>query len=76
MGDDDHRGADSNDMGDNLPVIDFGDDFTPIKLAATCLSACALSAESTIKCWGKLSALLLSMAQHLKRYWLKLIDSN
>ena len=66
MGDAVYRGLASNDMGDNLTAIDFGDDFTPIKLAATCHSACALSEESTIKCWGSLSALLLSMALHFK----------
>ena len=66
MGDTTNRGSDPNDMGDYLPVIDFGDDFTPIKLAATCHSACALSEESAIKCWVSLSALLLSMALHLK----------
>ena len=63
LGDLDNRGDDENEMGDYLDVLQFGDNFTPNKLAAGGQFACALSVENTIKCWGLLSDLLCVCSQ-------------
>ena len=57
VGDVDHRGDESNEMGDYLDFVEFGDDFTPTHLTAGYQFNCALSLENSIKCWGRLSAL-------------------
>ena len=55
MGDTDTRGDESNEMGDYLDFVEFGDNFTPIHLTAGYTFNCALSSENAIKCWGELS---------------------
>ncbi|CAE7632291.1 UVR8, partial [Symbiodinium necroappetens] len=45
------RGGDS-DMGDNLPAIDLGADFTVSQLTAGIFHTCALSSDGEVKCWG------------------------
>ena len=58
VGDTEARGAGSNEMGDDLDFVEFGDNFTPIHLTAGYTFNCALSLENAIKCWGELSTLI------------------
>ena len=59
LGDTEDRGDASTEMGDYLDAVQFGDDFIPKKVRAGMHFNCALSNQSSIKCWGMLSALSL-----------------
>ncbi|MEQ1906601.1 MAG: hypothetical protein ABL888_20620 [Pirellulaceae bacterium] len=50
-GDTVQRGDNSSEMGDNLPIINFGG-VTPIKLFAGVGNTCAILATGALKCWG------------------------
>ena len=52
-------GDESNEMGDNLEVVQLGDNFTPSQVVAGLQFNCALSNQSAIKCWGKLYSFYL-----------------
>jgi len=51
LGDNDDRGDDPNEMGNNLPSIELPRDFTPIKLVAGHSFNCVLN--QSIYCWGR-----------------------
>ena len=53
LGDTENRGDDISEMGDNLSAIDLGDDFSPKQIALGAEHSCALSINSTVKCWGE-----------------------
>eukprot|EP01083_Nonionella_stella_P244902 851933_1 len=46
------RGDEADEMGDNLPEIDFGSNFTPKQIATGYYHACAVSTINEVKCWG------------------------
>ena len=52
LGDNDNRGDGANQMGDNLPIIDFGSGFEVSKIRCSWVGyhCCALSMESKLKC--------------------------
>jgi len=50
LGDTEHRGNESGEMGDALPYVDLGD-FVPVSVARG-THACAVSAVGELKCWG------------------------
>eukprot|EP01083_Nonionella_stella_P185515 676693_1 len=51
-GDTQNRGDETNEMGDDLLVIDLGWNFTPIQITLGYRHTCALSTNNTVKCWG------------------------
>jgi len=51
LGDSDNRGDAVGEMGDNLPVLDFGD-FNVSSIHCSATSCCVLSFEGSVKCWG------------------------
>jgi alpha-tubulin suppressor-like RCC1 family protein len=51
QGDTQIRGDNSNEMGDNLPIVNLGTQ-TPINIEAGSSSTCALLANEAVKCWG------------------------
>eukprot|EP01083_Nonionella_stella_P012146 34471_1 len=51
-GDKIQRGDQGGEMGDALPEIDLGTNFTPIKIGAGVAHTCALSRTNAVKCWG------------------------
>eukprot|EP01083_Nonionella_stella_P068137 180704_1 len=53
QGDTEHRGDGANEMGDNLPEIDFGTDFIPMQMTGGRNHICALSTTNTVKCFGE-----------------------
>eukprot|EP01084_Bolivina_argentea_P133505 235605_1 len=53
IGDTVNRGEKVGDMGDNLPFVDLGTGFTPIRLFAGAWHSCALSGSNQLKCWGR-----------------------
>ncbi|MFN3200732.1 MAG: fibrinogen-like YCDxxxxGGGW domain-containing protein [Bradymonadia bacterium] len=48
----DHRGDGSNEMGDNLPVVNLGTGRTASMLGAGYHSQCAALDNGEVKCWG------------------------
>ena len=60
VGDTNNRGDHSNEMGDNLPIVDFGDNFTVWKYDVGHSHNCVIlnisnSTETGIKCFGMCS---------------------
>eukprot|EP00752_Nemacystus_decipiens_P012783 g11321.t1 len=51
--DKDDRGDEPNEMGDNLPFVDLGDDAKVVALACGDWHTCALLDEGQVKCFGK-----------------------
>ena len=49
----DHLGDDSGEMGDNLPVVDFGTGRYALALDAGEFHTCALLDNGEVKCWGR-----------------------
>lgn len=47
-----YRGASVNDMGDNLPYIDFGTKEAVVMLSIGNAHTCALFFDDRVKCWG------------------------
>jgi alpha-tubulin suppressor-like RCC1 family protein len=52
VGDTDHRGDSSGEMGDSLARVPFSTDLTPVELAADKYSTCARFDDGTVRCWG------------------------
>ena len=52
LGDNTTRGITPGQMGDNLPVIDFGTGRTVMEVASLFSSTCALLDNGQVKCWG------------------------
>ena len=52
LGDKDDRGGSPNQMGDNLPTIDLGENFRVAKVIMGAVHVCALSTRRQLKCWG------------------------
>jgi hypothetical protein len=53
LGDKRARGGDPNDMGTNLPPLNFGPGLSAVAIAAGCNHTCALlQPGSVVKCWG------------------------
>ena len=50
LGDTINRGEEANQMGDNLPIVDFGSDFEAVKVRCDSCHCCALSAVGEMKC--------------------------
>ena len=53
LGDSESRGDDPNEMGDNLPVLDFGTGRTATSVTSGFGFACALLDDGHVKCWGQ-----------------------
>jgi len=53
LGDTDHRGDDSGEMGSSLQDIDFGSGRIARALAAGASHTCALLDDESLKCWGE-----------------------
>ena len=51
-GDQNNRGDEPNEMGDNLPIVDLGSGRTAVQIVAGDFHTCALLDDTTIKCWG------------------------
>ena len=49
------------EMGNALQLVDLGSDFVVAQLEAGQYFNCVLSADSDVKCWGKLSNLSFSI---------------
>jgi len=63
LGDDERRGRNKNEMGDNLPTVSLGTDQLGANLTATAIACgsdhtCALLSNHQLKCWGKSRSLL------------------
>ncbi|RLT33238.1 MAG: hypothetical protein DWI54_00240 [Chloroflexi bacterium] len=52
VGDTDHRGDGSGEMGDDLARVPFSTDLTPVELAGNADAACARFDDGTVRCWG------------------------
>ena len=52
LGDKHPRGREPGEMGDNLPVVDLGENVTVKTLAVGFSHSCALLESNQIKCWG------------------------
>jgi alpha-tubulin suppressor-like RCC1 family protein len=52
IGDTFDRGDGVGLMGDNLPVVPFSADLTPVELAGADGSTCARFDDGTVRCWG------------------------
>lgn len=52
MGDVNHRGNESNEMGDSLPALEFGTGLTAESVSLGALGGCAILSDHTLKCWG------------------------
>jgi alpha-tubulin suppressor-like RCC1 family protein len=52
QGNADNIGDSANEMGDNLPVIEFGTGKTAVQLVAGHEFTCALLNDGNVKCWG------------------------
>jgi alpha-tubulin suppressor-like RCC1 family protein len=53
LGDTNDRGDAANEMGANLPAIDFGTNKTATAIAVGAESACAILNLGEVKCWGR-----------------------
>ncbi|MBI3353752.1 MAG: Ig-like domain-containing protein [Nitrospirae bacterium] len=53
LGDTNNRGDGANEMGDNLPAVDFGVRRTAVELAAGGLYTCVRLDNGAVKCWGR-----------------------
>ena len=47
------RGDGAGEMGDSLPVVDLGDNFTTIAIESGAYHSCAVSDLGKVKCWGQ-----------------------
>src|SRR5690606_33135312 len=52
LGDTSNRGANANQMGDNLDAVDLGTGRTAMAIVAGQYHTCALLDDASIKCWG------------------------
>jgi len=52
QGDEEDRGDDPDEMGDNLPAIDLGTGRTAVAIGTGADHICALLDDATVKCWG------------------------
>ena len=55
LGDTYNRGdndVNNGPMGDDLPEVNLGSDFTPVQVEVGYVHSCALSDEGKLKCWG------------------------
>ncbi len=53
LGDTNHRGDASSEMGENLPYVDLGTDRTAVSLSLGEVFSCALLDNATVVCWGQ-----------------------
>jgi len=53
IGNTEHMGNTSNEMGDDLPSIDLGTGRTATAIAAGYFHTCALLDNASVKCWGR-----------------------
>lgn len=61
------RGDDPGEMGDALPIVDFGQGRTVKAIATGELSHCVLLDNATVKCWGQNNAGYLGLGDKLNR---------
>ena len=47
-----NRGGQPGELGDDLPFVDLGSEFTPIQIDCGRYFTCALSTGGNVKCWG------------------------
>lgn len=52
LGDNENRGDEPGEMGDNLPAIDLGAGRTAVRMELGRYHTCALLDNGTVKCWG------------------------
>jgi surface protein len=53
---DQNRGDGADEMGDNLPILDFGGSSLAVKVKTVCAGTqhkCALLNDGSVKCWGR-----------------------
>jgi len=53
LGDTNHRGDESGEMGDKLPAVDLGKDRVATAISAGSYHTCALLDDKSVKCWGR-----------------------
>lgn len=53
LGDDNHRGDNTNEMGANLPRIDLGDIAPVVQLSLGFRSQCVVDEAGELRCWGE-----------------------
>merc|ERR1719244_183394 len=51
-GDDNNRGDESNEMGENLLAVSLGSDFVIREFGCGYYTTCAISTVGVLKCWG------------------------
>ncbi|MFN3199699.1 MAG: MopE-related protein [Bradymonadia bacterium] len=51
-GDEENRGDDPGEMGDDLPFVDLGGGRNPVEISAGYYRACARFHDGAVKCWG------------------------
>eukprot|EP01083_Nonionella_stella_P121359 364572_1 len=51
-GDTHNRGDSANEMGNHLPEVDLGTDFSVTRIVSGGYHMCAISILNTVKCWG------------------------
>jgi len=55
-GDTQNQGDNADEMGDNLPILDFGGSSLAVKVKTVCAGTqhkCALLNDGSVKCWGR-----------------------
>eukprot|EP01083_Nonionella_stella_P311071 1107815_1 len=52
-GDTNNRGDNVNEMGNKLPEVDLGTNFTVTQIVSGGYHTCAVSSLNTVKCWGR-----------------------
>ena len=52
LGDENHRGDDTAEMGDNLTRVPFSTALTAVELASNAYATCARFDDGTVRCWG------------------------
>jgi alpha-tubulin suppressor-like RCC1 family protein len=67
LGDTSSRGNGPNEMGDKLPVVDFGKNEKASSLSLGFVHSCAILSSGAVKCWGKSDEGQLGLGDPLTR---------
>lgn len=52
LGDNQNRGDEANEMGNNLPAVALGEGSVPVKIQANYQNTCVVFNDGSLKCWG------------------------